>query len=61
MLTHFHLLPQLPFTTFETEVNYYHQKLNLQVPSLLAKLLKTYDLRNLGNFKKISKSAADIA
>ena len=34
-----------------TELNYYQQKVNVRV----AKRLKTYDLRKLGNFKKIPK------
>ena len=34
-------------------LGYYHEKVNLQVASQVAKLLKTYDLRKLRNFKKI--------
>ena len=41
----FHFLAQFVFTTSETELNYYHHRVNVQV--------ETYDLRKLGNFKKI--------
>lgn len=49
-----HLLPSgdfftfydsLPFATSEPELDYYHQKLNIQVTSLVAKQRKTSDLR----------------
>ena len=35
------------------EVGYYHQKVNVRVASRVAERLKTWDLRKLGNFKKI--------
>ena len=44
----FHVLAQFPFTTNHTELNYYHQKVNVWV----AGRLKTEDLRKLENFKK---------
>ena len=47
----FHVLAQFLFTISETEQNYYHQKVNVRV----AKRLKTYNLRELGNFKIIFK------
>ena len=37
------------------ELDYYHQKVNVGVSSHFAKRLKTDDLRELGNFKKISE------
>ena len=37
----FHVLPQLLFTTTETEVDYYHQKVSVQVASRVAERLKT--------------------
>ena len=47
--TLFHFLAQFVFTTSETELDYYHQKVNARV----AARLKTEDLRKLGSFKKI--------
>ena len=44
----FHVLAQFLFTTSETEIDYYHQKVNV-----VAERLRTYDRRELGNFKKI--------
>ena len=35
------------------ELDYYHQRVNVQVTSRVAKRLKTWDLRKLGSFKKI--------
>ena len=49
----FHFSAQFFFTTSETELGYYHQKVNVRVASRVAERLKTYDLRKLGNFKKI--------
>ena len=37
----FHVLPQFLFTTTETEVDYYHQKVSVQVASRVAERLKT--------------------
>ena len=45
----FHVLARFLFFTSEIERDYYHQKVNVRV----AKLLKTLDLRKLGNFKNI--------
>ena len=54
----FHLLTQFVFTTNETDLYYYHEKLNVQVASRVAEQLKTKDLLKLGNFKKITKKLA---
>ena len=43
------------FITSKTEVDYYHQKMDVQVASRVAERLKTYDLKKLGIFKKISE------
>ena len=51
----FSLFAQFLFTTSETELGYYHQKVNVRVASRAAERLKTWDLRKLGNFKKIPK------
>ena len=47
----FHVLAQFPFTTNHTELNYYHQKVNLWV----ARRRKTEDLGKLRNFKKFNE------
>ena len=44
----FHVLAQFLCTTSETEVDYYHQKVNVRASERLKK-----DLRKLGNFRKI--------
>ena len=44
----FHFLGHFPFTTSETQLDYYHQKVNVWVASRVAKRLKKW-----GNFKKI--------
>ena len=49
----FHFLEQFFFTTSETELDYYHQKVSVQVASRIGERIKTLDLRKLGNFKKI--------
>ena len=49
----FHFLAQFLFTTNETELGYYHQKVNVRVASRVAERLKTYDLSKSENFKKI--------
>ena len=49
----FHFLAQFLFTTSEMELNYYHQKVNVRVAPRVAERLKTWNLRKLGNFKKI--------
>ena len=41
------------FTTSETELHYFHQKVSARVASRAAEPLKTEDLRELGNFQKI--------
>ena len=48
-----HFLAQFVLITSETELNYYHQKVNVRVASRVAERLKTKYLRKLGNFKKI--------
>ena len=52
----FHFLVQFFFTTSETEIDYYYQKVHVQVALRVVKRLKTYDFRKLGNFKKISET-----
>ena len=37
----FHFLAQFLFTTSETELDYYHQKMNVRVASRVAERLKT--------------------
>ena len=49
----FHFLTQIFFTTSETELDYYHQKVNVRGDSRGAERLKTQDLKKLVNFKKI--------
>ena len=49
----FHVLAQFLFTTSETELDNYHQKLNVKFASRVVGRLKTEGLRKLGNFKKI--------
>ena len=52
----FHVLTQFLFTASETELDYYHQKVNVRVASRVAEPPKTYyDLRRLVNFKKIAE------
>ena len=48
-----HFLAEFFFTTSETELGYYHQKVNVRDVSRVTERLKTSDLRKLGNFKKI--------
>ena len=38
----FHFLAQFVFTTSETEVDYYHQKVNLRVASRVAERLRKF-------------------
>ena len=49
----FHFLVQFVFIISETELDYYHQKVNVPVVSRLAERLKTLNIRKLRNFKKI--------
>ena len=49
----FQFLEQFFFTTSETGLDYYHQKVSVRVASRVAERLNTQDLRKLGNFKKI--------
>ena len=49
----FHFLAQFLFTTSETKLDYYYQKMNGRVASRVAEKLKTYDLRKLVSFNKI--------
>ena len=44
--TDFSTFSQFLFTTTETEIDYYHQKVNLRVASRVVKRLKTNDLGN---------------
>ena len=49
----FHILAQFILTTNETELDYYHHRVNVRVASRVAERLKSQDLRKLGNFRKI--------
>ena len=49
----FHVLAQLFFTTSETKLDYYHQKVNLRVASWVTERVKSKDLRKCINFNKI--------
>ena len=55
------VLPNFPFTTGETMGNYYFWTCYIRVVSRVAELLKTYDLRKLGNIRKLSKLHRMIA
>ena len=50
----FSFLTQFLFTTSETELHYYHQKVNVRVASRVFERLNTQDPRKWRNFKKIS-------
>ena len=47
------ILAQFVFTASETELDYYHQKKNIRVASRVPERLKTYNLRKLGDLKRI--------
>ena len=47
----FHVLAQFLFTTSETELDYYHQKVSVRDVSQAAGRPKTKDLRKLKNFE----------
>ena len=49
----FHVIAQFVFTTSEAELDYYKQTVNSGVALRVAEQPKTWDLRKLGNFKKI--------
>ena len=49
----FHILAQFPFTTSKSELDYYHQKVNVRVGLRVAEQRKTYDLKKQGYFKEI--------
>ena len=51
----FCFLAQFVFTTSETGLDYFHQKMNVWVASRVANQLTTRNLRKLGDFKKISE------
>ena len=55
------VLPNLPLTTSETMGDYYLQILYIRVAPRVAKQLKTYDLRKLGNISKLSNLHRMIA
>ena len=48
-----YVLAKFLFTTSETELDYYHKKVNVRVTSRVAERLKTQDFRKFENFKKI--------
>ena len=52
----FHVLAKFLFITCKTELDYYHQKVNLRVALQFAERLKTSDLKKLGNFKGITET-----
>ena len=41
----FHVLVQFFFTTSETELDYYHQKVTERIASQVAERFKTYEIR----------------
>ena len=41
----FYFLAQFFFTTSETELDYYHQKVSARIVSRVAERLKTYEIR----------------
>ena len=49
----FHFLAQFLFTTSETKLDYYHQKVNVQVAYQVAEQLKAENPRKLGNFEML--------
>ena len=51
----FDVLPNFPFTTSETMRDYYLQTWYIRVASRIAERLTTWDLRKLGNVRKVSK------
>ena len=51
----FDALPNFRFTTSETVDDYYLCTWYIRVASRVAERLKTYDLRKLGNIRKVSK------
>ena len=53
LLTFIHCFVQYLFIPSETELDYYHQKVNVRVTSRVHEQLKM-DLRKLGNFKRIT-------
>ena len=54
--TLFPILAQSIFTKRESELDYYHQKVNVRVTSRVAKRLKTKDLGKLERIRKSIKS-----
>lgn len=50
----FHILTQFPFTKSDIELDYYHQKMIIQVVLGVAKWVKTYEI--LGNWGILRKS-----
>ena len=50
------ILAQYHFTTNESELNYYHQKVNVPVASRVGERLKSLDLKKLEDFEKIHES-----
>ena len=51
----FDVLPNFPFITSETIGDYYLWTCYIRDASRVAERLKTYDLRKLGNIRKVSK------
>ena len=48
----FYFLTKFSFTTNKTEIDYYHQRVNIPIASQVAERLKTLDCKKAGNFKK---------
>ena len=51
----FHALAQFPITKSDSELDYYHEEVNVGVASRVAERLKTLNLRKLVTLKKISE------
>ena len=56
----YNTLVRVRFTTSKTKLNIQYSKLGVQVASRVAERLKTYDLRELENIRKISKLGGRI-
>ena len=52
----FHVLVQFFFTKSTSELDYNHQKVNVQDASTVAIQLKPYEIRKLENFKKTAEN-----
>ena len=57
----FNNLAQVQITTSKMMLDIYHNKLGTRVASRVAERLTTYDLRKLGNSRKMSNLVGDAA